>query len=212
MKRSNQKKDSSESILSLIKAHHEVVKETFECIKDEESSEEEKREELFVCIEALKIHAEVEQEVLYDCMDEVKTLHSNVLEAKEEHAIAEQLWNEIEDLNYTVEWNDEIQAKAKVLTDVVEHHMEEEEGEMFDAIRETFTEEELLALGLEYATRFVAKTESLVEGVEDEEDHLLAVLEERMEDDPARELVERSLLDEEAQADEEFADRAEQSA
>ncbi len=69
------------------------------------------------------------------------------LEGDTEHAIADQLINEIkaseqdEDL-----WN----AKVKVLAELVEHHIEEEEGELSKEIRKEFDAETRVQIGEDY--------------------------------------------------------------
>jgi hemerythrin-like domain-containing protein len=45
------------------------------------------------------------------------------------------------------EESEELKAKAKVLKDLVEHHAEEEETEMFPRARKLFSRAELLSLG-----------------------------------------------------------------
>jgi hemerythrin-like domain-containing protein len=52
-------------------------------------------------------------------------------------------------------------AKAKVMKENVEHHMEEEEGEMFEKARQVFDREELQELGTRMEQRKVEAQEEL---------------------------------------------------
>jgi hemerythrin-like domain-containing protein len=67
-----------------------------------------------------------------------------VLEAYEEHHVVDKLMGELENLPVDDEtWG----AKAKVMKENIEHHIEEEEGEMFRKARQVFDEAELEDLG-----------------------------------------------------------------
>ena len=73
-----------------------------------------------------------------------------MLEGYEEHHVVDMLMGELESLDVTDEtWG----AKAKVMKENIEHHIEEEEGEMFKKARQVFDREELEELGERMATR-----------------------------------------------------------
>lgn len=149
-------------ILTLIKSHHDIMRESLPTLKNAEAPREEKREELFVFLETLKMHAKSEQETLYACLEEVEDLRISALEAREEHDIADRLTTEIEAMDYQENWSDDIDAKAKVLAELVEHHINEEEDELFQDTRENFTHEELQAMAVEYNERFKSRLERVI--------------------------------------------------
>jgi len=63
---------------------------------------------------------------------------TSVLEGYEEHAVVKQLLSELDELSKDDEtWG----AKLKVLQENVEHHVEEEEGEMFPSARKVLSAE-----------------------------------------------------------------------
>jgi len=73
-----------------------------------------------------------------------KATHDIALEAVEEHAIVKELLAELDELPKDDEsWG----AKLKVLKENVEHHVEEEEGEMFKKARQVLSDDELESLG-----------------------------------------------------------------
>ena len=76
-----------------------------------------------------------------------------MLEGYEEHHVVDLLMGELESLASTTRrWG----AKAKVMKENVEHHMEEEEGEMFKQARQVFDRDELEDLGDRMAERRIS--------------------------------------------------------
>ena len=106
---------------------------------------EERREELIEKLRAeLVAHERMEEEVFYPPLRENKKTHDIVLEGYEEHHVADLILDELLDMPVDAEmW----QAKAKVLKENIEHHIEEEEGEMFKKARKVLSEEQLEQLG-----------------------------------------------------------------
>ncbi|MBD0325812.1 MAG: hemerythrin domain-containing protein, partial [Pyrinomonadaceae bacterium] len=103
------------------------------------------REELFAQLKnELDIHAQIEEQILYPVLKELKETHEITLEAFEEHAVVKQLLAELEVLSKDDEtWG----AKLTVLKENVEHHVEEEEDEMFKDARKVLGQEQLEELG-----------------------------------------------------------------
>ena len=109
------------------------------------------REELFSKIKGeLTIHEIIEEEIFYPALKEHPKAKDIVLEGYEEHHVVDTVMAELEDLPVDDEsWG----AKAKVMKENVEHHMEEEEGEMFKQARTVFDRRELEMLGERMAAR-----------------------------------------------------------
>ena len=96
-------------------------------------------------IEELTIHAEIEEEIFYPAVkSEVDEAVDVVLEAVEEHHVAETLMEEIKRLTSE---DEQFDAKVTVLIENVRHHKDEEEQEMFPKVRKAFSKEELESLG-----------------------------------------------------------------
>ena len=73
-----------------------------------------------------------------------------MLEGYEEHHVVDLLMSELESLDVSDEtWG----AKAIVMKENIEHHIEEEEGEMFAKARQVFDRAELIDLGERMAAR-----------------------------------------------------------
>ena len=89
---------------------------------------------------ALVPHLEGEEKVFYPVLDNKRESHEIILEALLEHRIARNLFNELMDLN--VDADDWI-ARTKVLKDIIEHHIEEEESEIFQAGEKLISHEQI---------------------------------------------------------------------
>ncbi len=133
------------NIFSILKAEHDEVKALLEKAEDTTMRAEQTRKELFEKIyEALMLHAKAEQRSLYDRLDQDKEFHELLLEAEEEHHLVERSLNEIEGTHSDDErWK----AKITVLKEILEHHVKEEEEEMFPRAKKLLSKEEQETLG-----------------------------------------------------------------
>ncbi len=141
--------------IELLKKDHRTVKSLFESFeKAKEKDEGTSKAELFASIkEELDVHARVEEEIFYPAFDGAAKEEDDkelVLEAGEEHKQVKTLLAELEELGPDDETFD---AKMKVLKDNVEHHVEEEEGEMFPHAQKQLGSERLEELGQQIAAR-----------------------------------------------------------
>jgi Hemerythrin HHE cation binding domain len=96
----------------------------------------------------LNLHELVEEKILYPALKTNPDARDIVLEGYEEHHIADVLTRELHALSADDErWG----AKFKVLKESLEHHIKEEENDMFRKARGIFSREDLLRLGAEMA-------------------------------------------------------------
>ena len=127
---------------SLLKADHQKVAELFEQL---ESAGGQRKLRVFEQIKTeLELHAEIEEKIFYPALEEPEETHELTLEAYEEHAVVKKL---LKELGRARTANEEWQAKAKVLQENVEHHVEEEENELFPKAEAALGEEEIERLG-----------------------------------------------------------------
>jgi hemerythrin HHE cation binding domain-containing protein len=103
------------------------------------------RQELFAKVrQELEVHEAIEEEIFYPALKEHPKAKELVLEAYEEHHVVDTVMAEIAVVPFEDEtWG----AKLTVMKENVEHHIEEEEGEMFKQARQVFSTEELKELG-----------------------------------------------------------------
>jgi hypothetical protein len=129
----------------LLKKDHEKVSGLFKQLDDTTERAVKTREELFGKLkQELDIHARIEETIFYPAIKEAKETHEITLEAIEEHNVVKQLLSELESLPVEDEtWT----AKLTVLKENVEHHVEEEEGEMFKDAQKVLSAEQVEELG-----------------------------------------------------------------
>ena len=132
--------------ISLLKADHGNVDALFKELEALRGRDEpvEKRRLVDLVIEQLSVHAAIEEQHVYPLLRERIGDDFPVLEALEEHHGAKVFLSELEKLPATSERFD---AKVAVLIEQVRHHVEEEESELFDLLREHLKGTELNALG-----------------------------------------------------------------
>jgi hypothetical protein len=129
--------------LKLMHEDHEKLKKLLE--RAGHAQAEGNRENLLEKIRAeLKPHERMEEEVFYPALKSHRNAKDIVLEGYEEHHVADLVFAELED---TPVGSDVWKAKMKVLKEGIEHHIEEEEGEMFKKARAIFDKSELEELG-----------------------------------------------------------------
>lgn len=131
----------------LLKKDHDTVKELFRKFeKMKEEGSKGKQDVVQEIDRELEIHATVEEEIFYPAVKRARTEETKdiVLEALEEHHVVKTLLKELKDMSPKDESYD---AKVTVLIENVEHHIKEEEGEMFPDAKKFLSEEQLEALG-----------------------------------------------------------------
>jgi hypothetical protein len=137
--------------IAMLKADHDKVKELLTELESTTERGVKRRTELFSTIkEELTVHEVIEEEVFYPALKAHPKAKDIVLEAYEEHHVVDVLMGELSALDVSDEtWG----AKALVMKENVEHHIEEEEGEMFRQARRIFDAAELRDLGDRMAAR-----------------------------------------------------------
>ncbi len=137
--------------IALLKADHQKVKKLLAELETTTDRGVKTRTELFATIKGeLTVHEIIEEEIFYPELKSHPKARDIVLEGFEEHHVVDVLMNELERMDVTDErWG----AKAIVMKENIEHHIEEEEGEMFVKAHQVFDRAELLDLGERMAAR-----------------------------------------------------------
>jgi hemerythrin superfamily protein len=131
--------------MSLLKEDHRKVKKMLAELESTTERGVKTREELFTRLkQELVVHEAIEEEIFYPALKEHPKTKEIALEGYEEHHVVDTVMAEIEGVAYDDEkWG----AKFKVMKENLEHHIEEEEGEMFKQAKQVFDEDELAQLG-----------------------------------------------------------------
>jgi hemerythrin superfamily protein len=133
--------------LELLKQDHRKVEGLFRQIEATEDSNQHER--LFQQLKTeLEIHTHIEETILYPALKKHAELRDLVLEAEEEHKQVKTLLREIERLK---DGSERFDAKLKVMQENIEHHVEEEERELFPQLKQFYSNTELGQLGAELA-------------------------------------------------------------
>jgi hemerythrin superfamily protein len=134
--------------ITMLKSDHATVKRLLRELSETTERATKQRESLVAQIEReLKTHAQIEEEVFYPAFKNAakKTDAEDLFyEAAEEHHVADMVLPALKAANPK---SHEFKAKAKVLKDLIEHHIKEEETQMFAVARQLFDEDQLRELG-----------------------------------------------------------------
>ena len=148
--------EAAGDVFEMLKTDHRHVQDLFTRFEDAD-----KRTRASIADEALtalEVHAALEEELVYPAIAEVIDDEETINEAKEEHHVAKLLIRELRKLDGDEEG---FATKFKVLGELVGHHIEEEEGEVFPQAQEGGFEPESLS---EEASKRKAKLMQKYEG------------------------------------------------
>jgi len=145
--------------IDLLKEDHDRIKPMLSELTETTDRAEKTRGDLFSRIkQELTVHEIIEEEVFYPALKEHPRAKEIVLEGYEEHDVVSRLMGELDGMEPT---DERFGPKAKVMAENVEHHIEEEEGEMFKKARQVFDADELTELGERMAKRKESAKEEL---------------------------------------------------
>jgi hemerythrin-like domain-containing protein len=134
--------------VTMLKAEHATIKRLLRQLAETSDRAVKQRESLVNELEqVLKMHAQIEEEVFYPAfkaITEGDEAEEMFYEAAEEHHVVDMVLPALKTANPK---SHEFKAKAKVLKELVEHHIREEEGEMFQEARKRFSDDQLRELG-----------------------------------------------------------------
>ncbi len=137
--------------ISMLRDDHDRMRNLLSRLESTTERGVKTRTELFATIKGeLTVHEIIEEEIFYPELKAHPKAKDIVLEGYEEHHVVDLVMGELEDLPVEDEtWG----AKAEVMRENVEHHMEEEEGDMFKVARSVFDRAELEDLGARMEAR-----------------------------------------------------------
>jgi hemerythrin-like domain-containing protein len=140
--------------IALLKEDHKRVREMLAKLDKSSQKAGDSREKLLEKIQQeLQIHTTIEEEIFYPAYRAAVSKQEDAKlykEALEEHHIVDVVLAEIGQSDAESE---EFSAKAKVLKDLVEHHAEEEEKQMFPRARRVIQADKRKELGEQMAAR-----------------------------------------------------------
>jgi hemerythrin-like domain-containing protein len=129
----------------LLKHDHETVSKLFKRI--EAASGRVKLIRFRKLKTELQLHTHIEEKIFYPALKNPEESRDITLEAYEEHKVVKDLLSQLDGAKLSDQWD----AKFTVLKENVEHHVDEEEGELFSKARKVLSSEKLETLGDEMA-------------------------------------------------------------
>lgn len=132
---------------AILRADHKLVSDLFEEYETTRTTSKKMQLVARICAE-LTVHAQVEEEIFYPAVKVALKDKELVPEATVEHATLKDLIAQIENVQPDGEMFD---AKVKVLSEYVKHHVKEEQNEMFPKARAT--DLDMVKLGAQLKSR-----------------------------------------------------------
>lgn len=128
--------DNTFNIVDILLIDHSYLKECIEVLTDRNADKGEKLHYSKSFLDTLKKHSEAEEKTVYDSLIDMDELHMQILEGEAEHSQARfKLDTLTTRLSKMKNLDDVTEAEIKVLAEIVKHHIEEEEAELFPKMR-----------------------------------------------------------------------------
>lgn len=132
--------------ITLLKTHHKKAKTALKKLSHGYDAQT-----LDTVASELAAHMVIEETIFYPAVRRIKP--DLVMESYEEHAIAQLA---LKRLLATTSRDQRFKARAKALFDLIDHHVEEEEEELFPKVEKALDDDTLDALGAKMKQRFEA--------------------------------------------------------
>lgn len=143
----SRKNFGSKDALTLLRADHKHVSALFDAYENARSTKRKMELSKEICSE-LKVHTTIEEEIFYPALRRVRGMDDMLDEANVEHAGAKHLIGEIERSSPDDDYYD---ARIKVLSEYIRHHVKEEQDKIFPKAKKSKIN--LQALGEQLAQR-----------------------------------------------------------
>ncbi len=133
------------NVFTLLKTDHKKVAGILEKIDQTTERGVKTREELFAQVKTeLDVHTHIEETIFYPELEKADETHDITLEAFEEHRLVKQLLAELDKMD---KGDEQWTARFTVLKENIEHHVEEEETDMFPKAKKVLGDEKAEELG-----------------------------------------------------------------
>lgn len=136
------------TLFDVLKQDHEKARYLFDKVRKSGKREIASLGKLFSQIEEeLGVHMEGEERFLYTALEQHDEAREKVLESYEEHQVAKTM---LATFNSLAVDDERWMAKISVLNEIVEHHMQEEEREMFKVARKVLAKSQVQEIAVKY--------------------------------------------------------------
>mgnify|MGYP001157831137 CR=1 FL=1 len=137
-----------QQIYERLKQDHDKIRELMAQIADTSEDQAGQRRDLFARFRTeLLAHAQAESNVFYERLEEYGETRMKALEGETEHELVEHMIHELE---HTSPGDDHWTARFQVLQEILEHHLEEEEEEMFEQAQDVLSDPKAMELSKQF--------------------------------------------------------------
>jgi hemerythrin superfamily protein len=141
-----EKTKAGHDIINLILEDHKALKKLIRVMKDTDETLEDRKNAFKEFGPLLVKHTKPEEQILYTRMKDDDDMREEGMEGDVEHGLADQMLEEAKRTDDEDLWS----ARVKVLAELVKHHVEEEEKELFPLFRKHSEREERVEMGQLY--------------------------------------------------------------
>ena len=136
------------TVFEVLKEDHEKARQLFERLEKSGRKDVATLQKLFGQLqEELEVHMEGEERFLYSALEKYEEPREKVLESYEEHQVAKTLLGTFKSLAVDDErWG----PKVSVLHEIVEHHMQKEERELFKVAKKVLAKGQIEEITLQF--------------------------------------------------------------
>lgn len=128
--------DNSFNIIDILLIDHAYMKECIAVLTNDYADKNEKTFYARAFLDTLKKHSQAEEKTVYESLSEMEDLRMIILEGEAEHGMAKFKYDTlIPRLSKMKTLDDVTEAEIKVLAELIEHHIDEEETELFPRMR-----------------------------------------------------------------------------
>ena len=143
--------DNSFNIVDILLIDHVYLKECIAVLTNDYANKNEKIFYARTFLDTLKKHSEAEEKTVYESLSEMEELRMQILEGEAEHGMAKFKYESLIPRLLKMKILDDVtEAEIKVLAELVEHHIDEEETELFPKIRYSLDQGILNEIGFQF--------------------------------------------------------------
>ncbi|MEA9355728.1 hemerythrin domain-containing protein [Bacteriovorax sp. PP10] len=143
--------DNSFNIIDILLIDHAYLKECIAVLTNDYANKNEKIFYARTFLDTLKKHSESEEKTVYESLSEMDELRMLILEGEAEHGMAKFKYEKlIPRLAKMKVLDDVTEAEIKVLAELVEHHIDDEETELFPKMRYNLDQGILNEIGFQF--------------------------------------------------------------
>lgn len=143
--------NSKFNIVDVLLMDHRYLKDCIKYLKDDDMDKKSKLKHGKTFLDALQKHSEAEKKAVYAPCVKIQDLKMNILEGQVEHGIVDgkvkMLTPKLTGLRTLT---DELEVELKVLAELVEHHLKEEEEQIFPKMRKDLDKTILNEMGFQF--------------------------------------------------------------